>query len=212
MPASEVAAPAAQVDAAQDHLAITAASSRTCSHHLFGRRAAAAAAHEGDDAERAAVVAAVLDLQVGARAVAGGVFDRRGEEIALREDIADVDVAVIGRAAGISSAMRVLCELPTTHSTPGQRGQFLRRALRVAAGDQNARAPGSRGGRGGRSGAHPRRPMQSRCRCSGPPGRRRARCSAACRPRARQSELRGGAIGLRGPAPEILNEELPHLI
>ena len=72
----------------------------SCAHladHLLGRRAAAAAAHEGNDAERAAVIAAVLDLEVGARAVARRVLHRRGQEIVLREDIADLDLAVVRR-------------------------------------------------------------------------------------------------------------------
>ncbi len=51
-------------------------------HHLSGGRAAAAPAHERDDAEGAAIVAAVLNLQIGPGAVAGGIFHRRGKKIA----------------------------------------------------------------------------------------------------------------------------------
>ena len=72
--------------------------------HLLGGRAAAASAHERDDAERAAIVAAVLDFQIRARAVARGVFHRRRQKVALCENIADVNIAdvniaVIGRRA-----------------------------------------------------------------------------------------------------------------
>ena len=114
-------APSPQVDAAQHDLAIPLGEPAHLRHHLPGRRAAAAPAHERNDAERAAVVAPVLDLEVGPRAVPGRVFHRRGEKIVLRENVAHVDVAVVGRATPetvTNSAICVLCEFPTTHSTP----------------------------------------------------------------------------------------------
>jgi len=68
--------------------------------HLLGGRAAARPAHERNDAERAAVVAAILDFQVGASAVAGGVLHGRGEEVALGENVAHIDVAMVGGRSG----------------------------------------------------------------------------------------------------------------
>ena len=128
----------------------------------------------------------------------------------LREDIANVDVAVIGRARVTRSAICVLCELPTTHSTPGMRRQFLGRALRVAAGHQNA----GRGifamhaahglahvfiGRGGDGAGVEHHEI----------GGRRAR-RAASKPLRGEQRFESGAIGLGGAAAEILDEELPH--
>jgi hypothetical protein len=132
-----LAAPAAQVDATQDYFAIAAAEAAHLLDHLVRRRAAAAPPDERNDAERAAVIAAVLDLQVGARAVAGGVLHRRGEEVVLREDIADEDVAVIGRGADQFGDLR-LVGIPHDPFHAGHGGQFIGRALCVATGHQDA--------------------------------------------------------------------------
>ena len=136
---------------------------RTCSTTSSGGRAAAAAAHERNDAERAAVIAAILNLEVGARAIAGGVFHRRGEKIALREDIADMDVAVVGRVRlGQRHQLRDLRLVRVAHHPldARHRGQFLRRALRIAAGHQDARRGILAMRRGGWCAARPHRPRQ----------------------------------------------------
>ena len=131
-------------------------------------------------------------FRFGPRAVARRVFHGRRKKVVLREDVAHVDVAVIGRArsAAMSRGRRccVLCEFPTTHSTPGMRGQFLRaRAARSSRSPGSAR-PDSRGVRGGWSAAHRRRPRTSPCRCSGRPGRRALRSPAASSPCAASSD------------------------
>ena len=65
-------------------------------------------------------MAAVLNLQIGTRAIAGRFKNRRGQNVARFEDIAGEDLSVIsGISPATSSAICVLCELPTTHSTPG---------------------------------------------------------------------------------------------
>ncbi len=156
-PAARLAAPAAQVDAAQHDLAIAPAQAAHLLDHLLRRRAAAAPAHERNDAERAAVVAAVLDLQIGARAVARGVLHRRGEEIVLRENIADVDVAVVRRGARPVRRSGSCANCPPPIRRPAWPPIPPARAAR------NSRSPecaprDSRDARGGWSGArlHPR--------------------------------------------------------
>ena len=117
LPPSEIAAPAAQVDPAQHHFAIFRRQCADLLDHGFRRRAAAAAAHVRNNAERAAVVAAVLNLEIRARAVARGVFDRRGKKIALRENIADVDlVRDNAHRRRPDRGCEFLCEFPTTRS------------------------------------------------------------------------------------------------
>ena len=107
--------------------------------HGIRLRAAAASAHVGNDAERAAIVAAVLNLEIRASAVAQGVFNGRGKKIALLENIADADFAVIVRAVRDQIGNRILVRIADDQSHAGQSGDFLRRALRVAAGDDDAR-------------------------------------------------------------------------
>ena len=138
-PSAEIAPPAAQVDPAQHHLAILRRERAHLLHHALRRRAAAAAAHIRNDAERAPVIAAILDLEVGARAVARGVLDRRRQKIGLRENIADLDLPVIIRGGNEFRNAR-LVRIPHHQAHAFERGQFLRRTLRVAAGDQDARA------------------------------------------------------------------------
>ena len=153
--AARLPAPAAQVDAAEHDFAIAPRQAADLLDHLLRRSAAAAAAHERNDAERAAIVAAVLDLQIGAGAVAGRVFHRRGKKIVLREDIADVDVAVV-RVAGSGDKVGDLRLVRIADHPFDARhgGQFFGRALRVAARHQDARRRDSRDARGGWSAAH----------------------------------------------------------
>jgi hypothetical protein len=65
-------------------------------HDLSHGRAAAAATHKRNNAKRTAIVAAVLNFEIGPRPIAARVFHRRGQEIALCENIAHADFAVIG--------------------------------------------------------------------------------------------------------------------
>src|SRR5581483_11387581 len=75
--ASRFAAPAAEIDAADHYFAVPRGEPADLRHHLFRRSAAAAASYIRNNAERAAIVAAVLYFQIGARALAGGVLNRR---------------------------------------------------------------------------------------------------------------------------------------
>ena len=123
--AARFPAPAPQIDAAQHDLAIAPGERAHLLDRLFGGRAAAPSAHERNNAERAAIVAAILNLQIGARAVARGVFHRRRQKIALLEDIADVNVAVVG---GRRHDLRDLgfVRVADHPLDPGHRRQFLR--------------------------------------------------------------------------------------
>ena len=48
-------------------------------------------AHERDHAKRAAIVAAVLHLEVGASAFVGGIEDRRGQKFRVSENVGNED-------------------------------------------------------------------------------------------------------------------------
>ena len=101
----------------------------------------------------------------------------------------------------------VLWELPTTQRTPSSCRQFLRRALRIAAGDQDLRRPDDRD-------AIRRR----HCRASASaPGvtvqvfrtTRSAEAGIAERRTSREPQARlsnSGAVGLRGAAPETVTK------
>src|SRR5258708_5416381 len=92
----QIATPAAQVDSAQHYFAILRGQRAHLFDNSIGRRTAAAPAHERDDTERAAVVAAILNLEVGTRAIAERVFHRSGKKFALLENVAYMDFAVKG--------------------------------------------------------------------------------------------------------------------
>jgi hypothetical protein len=107
--------------------------------HGIRLRAAAAAAHIGNNAERAAIVASVLNLEIRAGAIAQSVFNRRRKKIALLENISDADLAVIMGAIGDQIGNRILMRVPDDPSHAGESGDFFRRALCVAACDDDAR-------------------------------------------------------------------------
>ncbi len=134
------ASPAAEIDPAQHYFAIALGQMPHLRNNLIGGSAAASSAHEWNDAERAAVIAAVLDLEVGARAIAGRVFHRGGEKIVLRENITDVNLSV-ERQFGFGDDIRNLNFMRVSHHPvdPGQCRQLLGCALRVTARDQDAR-------------------------------------------------------------------------
>ncbi len=64
----------------------------------FRREAAALAADEGDDTVGAAKIAAVLDFESWAGVVGFAAEDGSGEELGTVEDVADKDVAKMGRS------------------------------------------------------------------------------------------------------------------
>ena len=137
-PAALFPAPPAQIDAAQHHLSITSRQPAYLLHHLVGGRAPAASAHERDNAERAPIVAAILNLQIGACAIARRVFHRRRQKIALLENIAHMDVSVVrSRRHDLRDLRLVRVAHHPLHT--GHRRQFLRSPLRVAARHQDAR-------------------------------------------------------------------------
>ena len=104
--------------------------------HLIGGRAAAAAAHVGDDAERTAIIAAVLNFEIGAGALAGGVFDGGGKKIVLGENIADLDLAVIRLGNKIGDAR--FMGISNDEGDSFESGEFFGRALGITPGDENA--------------------------------------------------------------------------
>src|SRR5437899_10981986 len=87
--------PAPEVDAAQYNFPVSQPESADLFQHLGERRATAAAAYKRNDTERAAVVTAVLNLEIGSGAVARGVVHRRREKLVVREDIAHVDLSMV---------------------------------------------------------------------------------------------------------------------
>ncbi len=90
--AGQVPSPPAQVDSGNYHFAIACAHQRfDFANHFVQRQRAALSADVGNHAERAAVVAAVLHLQVGTSALVGGVEDRRGLEFGMGEDVGNED-------------------------------------------------------------------------------------------------------------------------
>jgi len=90
-------------------------------HYLAGWRAAAAPANEGNDAKRAPVIAAILDFEIRARTIPSGVFDRRRQELVMREDIADADFTVSTRLPRAASAREF--SRPTAVSPSGSQSR-----------------------------------------------------------------------------------------
>ena len=134
------------------------------------------------------------------------------ESRAAREDVTDVDFNVnftveLGRRFSQQLCNLRLVRVPDHHGDPGKRRDFLRRPLRIASRNHN---PAIR-----------IIPMQFPHRLShflicG--GRHRTGIKdekvgvvpVSFEPVARQQRLQCRAVGLRGPAPEILNGESAH--
>ena len=92
----KLAPPTPEVDTGQHHFAVINRQPPHLINHPFGSRATTAPPHRGNDAKRAAVVAAILDLQVRPGTLAARVEDRQREEVLRRTDVADGDLAMIG--------------------------------------------------------------------------------------------------------------------
>ena len=89
----QVPAPAPQIDARDHHLAIARLDQLAhLAQYFFPGQRPAAPAHRRNHAERAAVVAAILHFEVGPRALRAGGKHRRGEQLGMREDVANEDV------------------------------------------------------------------------------------------------------------------------
>ena len=136
-PAFKIAAPAAQIDPAEDHFPIFRREMAHLIDHGIRLRAAAAAAHIRNNAERAAIVASVLNLEIRASAIAERVFNRRGKKVALVENIADANLAVIVRTIGNQIGDRILVRIPNDPGHAGNSRDLFGRALRVAACDDD---------------------------------------------------------------------------
>ncbi len=180
--------------------------------HPFGWRAAIGASHRRDDAEGATVATTVLDLEIGARAVAARVIHGRGQKRLLTRDVAHVDETVIRYFVRFEYHLGDAVLVRVAHHPLDARkaGQFFGTALGVASGDQDGRLG-----------------IAAMYASQGLPqilvGRRRDRATVQ-NDYFRRFDIRGGfeaflaqgaldgrAIGLSGPATEILNEEAtPH--
>ena len=89
----KVAAPSAEIDAAEDNLAGAGiAEAAEFLDNAVRRKAAGFAANKGDDAKGATGIAAVLDFQRGARVMAFAAEDGSDKNIGLRKDVAGEDL------------------------------------------------------------------------------------------------------------------------
>ncbi len=140
-PSREFAAPTAKIDSAEHDFTILRSQRPHLRDHLFRRSAAAAPTHERNNAERTAIVAAVLNLQIRPRPFARGIIHGSRQKIPLLENISDGDLAVI---IGKGATRNQIGNLRLVRISHHQRDalncrQFLRRALRVASRHQDAR-------------------------------------------------------------------------
>ena len=150
-------APAAQIDAGEHHFSVLRAERAHLLDDLVRADITALAAHKGNDAEGAAVVAAILNLEIGTRAIAGRHREsapseyrafrkyRRSESGRDREH---------RRAVSQQSSDLRLVRIADHPFDARHLRQFIRRALRIAAGDQNARARDFRDAPAGSWSAH----------------------------------------------------------
>ena len=144
----KVPAPSSKVDSGEHNLAITF---RQHSHLLddeSDRSAPAGAAHGGDHAEAAAIAAAVLNLEVGTRAIRSRLDNRRREKLLLVEDVSDqrsakADLSVVSslarRSRGLDQSVGndrpdpCLVRITDDPLDAGETSEFRRVALSVAA-------------------------------------------------------------------------------
>ncbi len=137
----EIAAPAAEIDAAEHNFGIAGAQIADLDQNAFDCGATGTAADARDDAKGAAVAATVLDFEVGAGAVAADATDGRGGELAEPGNIVDQDLTVIILRAFLPNELRDFAFAAVAHhpADAWQCGQFVWCALRVTAGNQNFR-------------------------------------------------------------------------
>ena len=121
------------------------------------RHRAARPARIGDDAERAAMVAALLHLQEGAARVP---LDSRSTRCAARLRASHRAGRRVGDGRGGRSSRPQLRPVVEHHDRPRQRGVALGRERRGAAGDDDRAPRDARGGRGGSPGAPGARPRR----------------------------------------------------
>ncbi len=145
----EIAAPAPEIDAGEDELLAAAfGEAANIFEAGFERDGAAGSARSGNDAEGAAIVAAVLHLEVGPGLVRGGGEGQRGEfgvgEVFIYENLRG---RLRNRCDGTESrrATDACCDLgrqslvaiadDRIHALKG--GDFVRGALGIAAGNDD---------------------------------------------------------------------------
>src|SRR5262249_12317104 len=75
--ATRFAAPSSEIDPAEHHFAISPGKAAHLLQYLFDGCAAAASANKRNNAERAPVVAPVLNLEIGPRAISRGILHGR---------------------------------------------------------------------------------------------------------------------------------------
>jgi len=104
---NQIAAVTAEMDSAEHNFAIAA---RDQGIQFFddarGREAAAISANRRNYAESAAVITSVLNFQDRARVLRFTAFDRRDEDVGLREDVTDEDRSRARRRPGVGGAAR----------------------------------------------------------------------------------------------------------
>src|SRR5215469_5675470 len=90
----QVPSPSAEIDTGDDEFLVAGGDEMVdFLENLFQMHRAALAANIRNHAERAAVVASVLNFEVRASAFVGGVEYGRSEEIGVREDVGDEDTS-----------------------------------------------------------------------------------------------------------------------
>jgi hypothetical protein len=135
-----LAAPAAEVDTSENDFGIAGGGEALgFSDDPVRGGGAGFAADAGDNAKGAAVIAAVLDLEVGAGTVSGRAFDGGVEEFVLGEDVADVDFGVVGGGVGGDDvADEAFVGVANDPGDAFDLGKIFRGALGIAAGDEDA--------------------------------------------------------------------------
>jgi len=104
---SEVSSPAAEIDPAEDDFAIAGVDQRVhLANDPIGRKRTALTADVGNHAEGTAVVAAVLNFQVGAGAFIGGIEDGSSQEFGVSEDIGDENRPFVARRWSLAIGLR----------------------------------------------------------------------------------------------------------
>ena len=88
---SQIAPPPAEIDPGNHHLAIACVNQLLdFMQHFVKIQRPAVAAHRRNDAERAAVVAAILNFEIGTGALVRGIEYRRGQQFSVSEDVGNV--------------------------------------------------------------------------------------------------------------------------
>ena len=159
--AVQVSAPTAQIDSADHDFAISAVHERVdLANDAIHFERAALPADVGNDTEGAAVVASILYFEVRARALVGGIEDRRGQQFRVGENVGNekrpvFDLRSLGIGGesverykrGLPGSSRIsqdnfgelmLVGVADDQIHARQCRNFLGRALRVTSGDDNA--------------------------------------------------------------------------